>query len=108
MTKERCECCDAPKGKPCPRWVTAEWGFFQRNITTGEMRPFVGCFYHVALQMLFEFARSMNSAASAVESTRNMVADGFSGVVHAIRMSALQDQDLLAGEVRRVNGPAEE
>lgn len=83
---KRCENCDAPKGKPCPRWVDESWGFFEKDIASGEQRLITGCFYHVSLRMMYEYARSMNSAASAVESTRNVMATGFAGVARAMNV----------------------
>lgn len=83
---KRCENCDAPKGKPCPRWVDATWGFFKRNVITQEMLPIEGCYYQVSLYFLQEVARSMNSAACAVEDARNNIARGFSGVARAIEI----------------------
>lgn len=120
MTKNRCENCDAPKGKPCPRWVTAEWGFMSKNDATSQYRPMVGCFYKVALEMMFEFARSMNSAARAVESSRNVIAEGFVNVAPVIAAAVLHGGNgkLLLGtaedgpdyhdHTRLLDGPAKE
>lgn len=90
MAKERCENCDAPKGKPCPRWVSSEMGFMLKNDVTSEFKPLTGCFYQVMLQMMFEVARSVNSAARAVESSRNIIAEGFIKVVPAIALASRQ------------------
>lgn len=90
-TKERCENCDAPKGKPCPRWVSAEMGFMLKNDATSEFKPLTGCFYKVMLQMMYEVARSVNGAARAVESSRNVIAEGFIRVAPVIAQALRSD-----------------
>jgi len=74
--KNRCVNCDAPKGKPCPRWRDS-WDHAMKNVVTGEVKLVSGCYYDIIVPLLFELCRSMNSAAAAVESSRNVIAEGF-------------------------------
>lgn len=110
MTK-RCKNCDSPKGKQCPRWVDETWGFLEKNVSTGEQRFMVGCFYEVSLRMMMDVARSMNSAAAASESARNAVDGvsstinaGFSGVAHMLRIADQMTPNLM---IENANGEQE-
>lgn len=112
MTK-RCKNCDSPKGKSCPRWVDESWGFLEKNIATGDQRFMVGCFYEVALRMLMETARAMNSAAAASEGAREAVREaadninaGFGGIAHALSIAdQIESQKLTFSEPLRIEAP---
>jgi hypothetical protein len=56
-----------------------------------------GCFYKVALDVMFELARSMNSAAAAVESSRNVIAEGFVRVAPAIAQHIVGNGGMIEG-----------
>lgn len=72
----RCKHCDAPKGKPCPRWFDVERAvesdLYELNVSTGQRRPITGCFYDIFLRYLRDTAGSVRSSAAAIESCRNV------------------------------------
>lgn len=77
----RCVGCDAPKGKACRRWrdvwYDTSGNMFVEMNAAGQTRPLSGCFYDIVVKVLMDCGRSVNSAAAAVESHRNVVAAVF-------------------------------
>lgn len=92
---DRCEECICPPGKKCPLWVGHDWGVFEGNVATGEQRLVTGCFPKVMLRLMEFVIRSNNSAAAAIESSRNVVASGFAAVSQAIDMARASDAQLI-------------
>lgn len=73
-----------------------------KNVVTGEVKMVSGCYYDIIVPLLFELCRSMNSAAAAVESSRNVIAEGF------IRVAPVIAQHLAAGNGGITYAPIED
>ena len=106
MAKERCEHCDAPEGQRCPKWFDAErsmaWDLWIQNDVTKQKRPAVGCFYEIALLFLQSVGQNVLGAAVSVQSTRNVIAEGFGRVAETMIMLSppANDRKLISGEAK--------
>lgn len=90
---ERCENCIAPKGKRCPFWIGVENQVFEKNVSTGDQRPVIGCFPTVFMRLMEFVVHTNVSAAAAAETARNEIALGFSNVSRVLDIA--KDMDMV-------------
>lgn len=84
-----CQCTTDKQRAKCTWWISGDGLPPEVNIATGEVRATRGCFPEVALRWLVDVSRTNHSAAAAVESTRNIIAEGFVHVAPVIAQAIL-------------------
>lgn len=83
----------------CPTWISEQAGFMETNVQTGEERFITGCFYQVIPRLMVEVIKASNRPAAAVESTRNVIAEGFTRLTrHMANLPALVEEQRVALE----------
>lgn len=95
--------------KACPAWISEQAGFMETNISTGEERFIVGCFFQVIPKLMVEVIKASNRPAAAVESMRNETTLGLARIAGV--MGDAIKQARIGGKngqrtSRRVAGPA--
>lgn len=90
-----CQCKTDKQRAKCVWWVGPEAGFLQVNDATGEQRLATGCFPQLALEILRYVVKATNGSAAAVESTRNVIAEGFGRVAETMVMIGPHNGKLL-------------
>lgn len=88
-----CQCKTDRHRAKCMWWIDKSDGIIETNPATGEIRFLTGCFPEVFFKLM-EFVIHTNvSAASAVESHRNVVDNGFKQLTSLVALASANNHE---------------